>query len=55
MNALHAKATRGGLRPLVLSWNRRVKSLIRESDEVLSKLGAALTEGEGVEKVLRKV
>jgi len=55
MNALYTKATRGGLRPLILSWNRKVKSLIRESDEILSKLGAALTKGEGVEKVLRKV
>ncbi len=55
MNALYNKATRGGLRPLILSWNRKVKSLIRESDEILSKLGAALTKGEGVEKVLRKV
>ncbi len=55
MNALYVKATRGGIRPLVLSWNRRVRSLIRESDEVLSKLGAALTKGEGVEKALRKV
>jgi len=55
MNRLYVKATRGGLRPLVLSWNRKVRSLIRESDDLLSRLGAALTRGEGVEKALRKV
>ncbi len=54
MNRLRAKVLEGRLTPIVISWNRRAKKLLKESDELLKGLGLALSEGE-VERALRKV
>ncbi len=54
MNRLRSKIVEGGLTPIVISWNRKVRKLLKESDELLRGLGMALSESE-VEKALRKV
>jgi hypothetical protein len=53
MNKLYDKAV--GLRrtPIVLSWSRVVAKYVRESEEVLSKVGASLLRVEVLEKLAR--
>jgi hypothetical protein len=53
MNKLYDKAV--GLRrtPIVLSWSRVVTKYVRESEEVLSKVGVSLMRVEIVEKLAR--
>lgn len=53
MNSLSFKLRKKKLFPVVLSWNRTMKKLISDSNELLSKLGASLYEKK-VEELLRK-
>ncbi len=51
MNKLYVKAKKRKLLPIVLSWDRRVRKLIRWSEEVLKALGTSLQSEKGVEYV----
>ena len=53
MNKLYDKAVGLSRTPIVLSWSRVVTKYIRDSEEVLSKVGASLMRVEVVEKLAR--
>ncbi|PUA33685.1 MAG: hypothetical protein B7O98_04535 [Zestosphaera tikiterensis] len=51
MNKLYVKVKKRKLLPIVLSWDRRVRKLITQSEEVLKALGTSLQSERGVEYV----
>ncbi len=53
MNSLSLKLRKRKFFPIVLSWNRTMKKLINDSNELLSRLGASLYEKK-VEELLRR-
>ncbi|MEM2004822.1 MAG: hypothetical protein QW705_03415 [Zestosphaera sp.] len=52
MCRLYAKASGRRRLPIVLSWNRTTKKMIRRSEEFLKTMGQSLTKERGVEYVL---
>lgn len=54
MNRLYAKATGRKFLPLVFSWDRAVRKMIRECEGVLNALGTTLMAEKGVEYVLAR-
>ncbi|MEM1706267.1 MAG: hypothetical protein QW562_05960 [Thermosphaera sp.] len=49
MNKLYEKATLGRKLPLVFSWGRVVKQMLRDTEALLNKLGASLSDEKGYE------
>jgi len=52
MNRLKEKVLGHKILPLVLSWNRTVTRLLRESEEVLNRIGASLEAEKGAEYIV---
>ncbi len=54
LRRLNEKVREGKFLPIVISWNRTARKLISESDEVLKRLGTALSEEVGIERLIRR-
>lgn len=54
LRRLNEKVREGKFLPIVLFWNRTVRKLIEDSDEVLKRLGTALSEEVGIERLIRR-
>ncbi len=53
MNRLYIKITKKKIRPIVLSWNRKISKMIKLSEMVLNKFGSTLAGEKGVEYKMR--
>ncbi|WP_440059143.1 hypothetical protein ACSU1N_04980 [Thermogladius sp. 4427co] len=53
MNRLYSRSTGASMWPIVLSWNRTTRKYLRETEEILSRIGYSLLKMEVLTKITR--